>query len=55
MDVEPVTNAEFLAFVTAHPEWRKSKVKPIFADDRYLRRWPADLELAGAAAAATSR
>jgi sulfatase modifying factor 1 len=45
MDVEPVTNAQFLVFVTAHLEWRKSKVKPIFAEDRYLKRWPADLEL----------
>ena len=45
MDIEPVTNAQFLAFVTAHPEWRKSKVKPIFAEDRYLKRWPTDLEL----------
>ena len=22
----PVTNGQFLAFVTAHPEWRRSKV-----------------------------
>jgi formylglycine-generating enzyme len=51
MDVEPVTNAQFLAFVTVHAEWQKSKVKPIFAEDRYLRRWPADLELPDAAAA----
>ena len=51
MDVEPVTNAQFLAFVTAHLEWRKSKVKPIFTEDRYLKRWPADLELPDAAAA----
>ena len=26
MDVEPVTNAEFLAFVAVHAKWRKSKV-----------------------------
>ena len=50
MDVEPVTNAQFLAFVTVHPEWRKSEVKPILAEDRYLKRWPADLELPDAAA-----
>ena len=23
LDLEPVTNAEFLDFVTAHPEWRR--------------------------------
>ena len=50
LDVEPVTNGEFLDFVTAHPEWRKSRIKPLFADARYLRRWPSDLELADAEA-----
>jgi formylglycine-generating enzyme required for sulfatase activity len=47
---EPVTNAEFLGFVTAHPEWRKSKVKAVFADEGYLRHWPSDLALPDAAA-----
>jgi formylglycine-generating enzyme required for sulfatase activity len=46
IDVEPVTNAQFLDFVTTHPQWRKSRTKALFADDRYLRRWPSDLELA---------
>ncbi len=46
LDVEPVTNAAFLEFVTAHPEWRRSWIKPLFADDRYLRRWSGDLALA---------
>ena len=50
LDIEPVTNAKFLDFVTAHPEWRKSRIKPLFADPRYLRRWPSDLELADAEA-----
>jgi formylglycine-generating enzyme required for sulfatase activity len=49
---EPVTNAQFLAFVTLHPSWRKSQIKPLFADERYLRRWPADLALADVEAAA---
>ncbi len=51
LDVEPVTNAQFLAFVTAHPDWRKSRIKPVFADGRYLRRWPGDLTLTDAEAA----
>ena len=51
LDVEPVTNAQYLAFVEAHSEYRKSRIKPIFADDRYLKRWPADLEPPDAAAA----
>ena len=50
LDAEPVTNAEFLDFATAHPQWRKSRIKALFADDRYLKRWPSDLELADAAA-----
>ncbi len=46
IDVEPVTNAQFLDFVTAHPQWRKSQIKTLFADERYLRLWPSDLKLA---------
>lgn len=49
LGVEPVTNAEFLDFVAAHPQWRKSRIKSLFADDRYLKRWPSDLKLADAA------
>jgi formylglycine-generating enzyme required for sulfatase activity len=50
IDVEPVTNAQFLDFVTAHPEWRKSRIKTLFADPRYLARWPSDIALADEAA-----
>jgi formylglycine-generating enzyme required for sulfatase activity len=32
LDVSPVTNAEYLAFVTANPKWRRSQVSPLFAD-----------------------
>jgi formylglycine-generating enzyme required for sulfatase activity len=45
MDVRPVTNAQYLEFVRAHPEWRRSRVKRIFADESYLRHWRGDLEL----------
>jgi sulfatase modifying factor 1 len=38
-----VTNADFLKFVKIHPEWRKSKVQPIFADAHYLSDWQSDL------------
>jgi len=44
MDVTPVTNADFLAFVTAHPEWRRSSIKRIYADAVYLRHWRGDLD-----------
>lgn len=45
LDVRSVTNAEFLAFVTANPQWRRSTVSPLFADSSYLEHWAADLEL----------
>lgn len=44
LDTHPVTNAEFLAFVRAHPTWRRSQVRRLFADDRYLQHWPGDLD-----------
>lgn len=45
MDERAVTNEEFLRFVEANPQWRKSNVKAIYADSTYLRHWPSDLEL----------
>ncbi|MCF7687507.1 MAG: formylglycine-generating enzyme family protein [Cephaloticoccus sp.] len=45
LDVRPVTNAEFLAFVRAQPKWRRSQVSPLFADASYLDQWSGDLEL----------
>ncbi|MCP1372663.1 formylglycine-generating enzyme family protein [Dyella lutea] len=36
---EPVTNAEFLAFVRRHPAWRRDRVPTVFADGRYLSQW----------------
>lgn len=44
LDPFPVTNADFLAFVTAHPQWRRSQISPLFADSSYLANWLADLE-----------
>ena len=45
LEARPVTNAEFLAFVTAHPRWRRSRVGPLFADRSYLTHWAGELEL----------
>lgn len=36
---EPVTNAEFQAFVATHPQWRRDRVAPVFADSNYLAHW----------------
>jgi sulfatase modifying factor 1 len=45
MDTYPVTNAEYLAFVHQHPQWRKSQAKKLFVDSSYLAHWKGDLEL----------
>ena len=42
MDEHPVTNRQFLAFVKANPQWRKSNVKRLFADESYLINWVSD-------------
>ncbi len=39
----PVTNAQFLAFVAAVPQWRRSRVPTLFADSGYLADWIDDL------------
>jgi len=51
LDARPVTNAEFLEFVRAHPQWRRSQVSPLFADQGYLGDWAGDLELGARVAA----
>lgn len=39
----PVTNAEFLAFVKTHPQWRRDRVATVFADRGYLAHWRGPL------------
>jgi formylglycine-generating enzyme required for sulfatase activity len=43
MDRYPVTRSDFAEFVAANPRWRRSQVKPVFADGRYLIDWKDDL------------
>src|ERR1051325_2056153 len=50
LDILPVTNAEFLAFVRANPRWRRSQVKRLFSDEHYLKHWAGDLDPGEAAA-----
>lgn len=40
IDVAPVTNKKFLAFVKENKNWQRENVKPIFADSNYLEHWP---------------
>ena len=35
----PVTNAQFLAFVKANPQWRRGSAPSVFAESRYLQHW----------------
>ncbi|MCM2275997.1 MAG: formylglycine-generating enzyme family protein [Candidatus Didemnitutus sp.] len=51
LDVLPVTNAQFLAFVVAHPKWQRSRVTRLFADEHYLSHWAGDTDLGPAAPA----
>jgi formylglycine-generating enzyme required for sulfatase activity len=45
----PVTNAEFLAFVQAHPQWRRDRVAGVFAEPRYLSHWGSATALGSSA------
>lgn len=49
LDVRQATNAEFLAFVIAHPRWQRSQVNRLFADQGYLSHWVGDTQLGPAA------
>lgn len=48
LDIYAVTNAQYLAFVTAQPRWRRTQVSPLLADPTYLRHWQDDLQPATA-------
>jgi formylglycine-generating enzyme required for sulfatase activity len=45
MDSNPVTKKEFLDFVKTHSQWRRSKIKSIFAEKTYLKSWRSDLSV----------
>jgi sulfatase modifying factor 1 len=45
LDVLPVTNAQFLAFVKANPRWQRGRVAKLFADPSYLQHWQAPVAL----------
>jgi formylglycine-generating enzyme len=39
IDQTPVSNEQFLRFVTRHPEWRRDRVARVFAETGYLSHW----------------
>jgi formylglycine-generating enzyme required for sulfatase activity len=49
LDRTPVTNESFLAFVRAHPQWRRDRVPSSLADSRYLSHWAGALTLGSSA------
>lgn len=42
LDVYPVTNAQYLAFVKKYPEYSRSEMKGLFADKSYLSQWESN-------------
>ena len=42
MDVYPVTNEDFLAFIKTNSKWKKSNIIRLFADENYLYSWKSD-------------
>ncbi len=44
LDSLPVTRAAYLDFVRRRPEWRRSAVKPLFAEPSYLSDWRSELD-----------
>ncbi|MBK7073231.1 MAG: formylglycine-generating enzyme family protein [Myxococcales bacterium] len=51
LDVTPVSNGDFLAFVKANPAWQRGRVKAVRADADYLGHWAGPLTLGAAAPA----
>jgi sulfatase modifying factor 1 len=43
LSASAVTHEEFLGFVRDHPDWRKSRIKELFAEASYLADWQDDL------------
>lgn len=45
VDVDPVTNQEYVDFVTKNPSWRRSNILRLYADRNYLKEWLNDTTL----------
>jgi formylglycine-generating enzyme len=42
IDRAPITQKQYLAFVTENPRWTKSRINPAFASAGYLSNWRGD-------------
>ena len=45
---QPVTNAQFLDFVKAQPEWQRGQAPSVFVDSQYLSHWAGALDIGAA-------
>jgi formylglycine-generating enzyme len=41
LDATPVTQAQFASFIQQHPQWQPDKIRPLFAEQDYLKNRPA--------------
>jgi sulfatase modifying factor 1 len=44
IDVFPVTNTQFVAFLKKHPQYSRSNIKGLFAEKSYLSHWKSDFD-----------
>lgn len=51
LDIFPVTNSQFLDFVTKNPKWRRGQISALFASNTYLKHWTGPEELGPSAPA----
>lgn len=45
IDESPITNSEFLEFLKKNPQWTRSQVTELYADESYLHNWVSDYEI----------
>lgn len=45
LDETAVTNAEYLKFLKANPQWTRSKILKLYTDGSYLKSWKGDYQL----------
>lgn len=45
LDDSPVTNREYLEFLKTNPQWTRSKVLQLYADNNYLKHWKSDYKI----------
>jgi sulfatase modifying factor 1 len=44
LDVYPVTNIQFVAFLKNNPQYNRSNIKGLFAEKSYLSQWKSDYD-----------